>query len=402
MTKLLSHEQLIDATQTNKGISRFATEQETIDQLLNNVIISPVTLKIALDNRQATEEIMGMAKFASSAEAIAGENATKMISPLTAKNLINSYGLGHTSAKALPDNDLNKAIEIGFYAVNVETLNKPSGFPSFGSVITSNFMNNTRAQILFDTHSGTGVPNGPWIRKTADWESNTINWGSWYKLSNDSHTHNYLPLTGGTITGQLVSTLPIGTSPFSITSTTLNTNLNADLLDGNHSSDDATASTIVKRDASGDINLRLLRPTYVDQATISGAIAFRSNNSTDNYVRFCSDTAAIRAFIGCAAVSHNHTFNSLEMGQVGVANTPFIDFHSGSNNIDYDSRIIAGGGGTVGGGTLTYQAASHVFEGILYPQNNTSYTTGQARRIILSTAAPSGGGNGDIWIKYTA
>jgi hypothetical protein len=45
------------------------------------------------------------------------------------------------------------------------------------------------------------------------------------------------------------------------------------------------------------------------------------------------------------------------------------------------------------GGTMT---------GILYPQNNTSYTTGQARRIVLSTANPSGGGNGDVWIKYTA
>ena len=44
------------------------------------------------------------------------------------------------------------------------------------------------------------------------------------------------------------------------------------------------------------------------------------------------------------------------------------------------------------GGTMT---------GILYPQNNTSYTTGQARRIVLSTSDPSGGGNGDVWIKYT-
>lgn len=45
------------------------------------------------------------------------------------------------------------------------------------------------------------------------------------------------------------------------------------------------------------------------------------------------------------------------------------------------------------GGTMT---------GILYPQQNTSYTTGQARRIILSTDDPSGGGNGDVWIKYEA
>lgn len=38
--------------------------------------------------------------------------------------------------------------------------------------------------------------------------------------------------------------------------------------------------------------------------------------------------------------------------------------------------------------------------GVLVAQNNTSYTTKQVRNIILSTSAPSGGGNGDIWIKY--
>jgi hypothetical protein len=40
--------------------------------------------------------------------------------------------------------------------------------------------------------------------------------------------------------------------------------------------------------------------------------------------------------------------------------------------------------------------------GILYAQANTSYTTGQARNIFLSTGDASGGGNGDVWIKYTA
>ena len=40
---------------------------------------------------------------------------------------------------------------------------------------------------------------------------------------------------GDTMTGQLTSTLATGTSPFAVTSTTVNTNLNADLLDGLHS-----------------------------------------------------------------------------------------------------------------------------------------------------------------------
>lgn len=45
------------------------------------------------------------------------------------------------------------------------------------------------------------------------------------------------------------------------------------------------------------------------------------------------------------------------------------------------------------GGTMT---------GPLVAQTNTSYTTAQMRNIIISTADPSGGNNGDIWLKYEA
>lgn len=41
------------------------------------------------------------------------------------------------------------------------------------------------------------------------------------------------------------------------------------------------------------------------------------------------------------------------------------------------------------------------FTGIVTAQNNTSYTTKQVRNICISTSDPSGGNNGDIWIKYT-
>lgn len=44
------------------------------------------------------------------------------------------------------------------------------------------------------------------------------------------------------------------------------------------------------------------------------------------------------------------------------------------------------------GGTMT---------GALVAQNNTNYTAKQVRNIIISTADPSGGSNGDIWVKYT-
>lgn len=40
--------------------------------------------------------------------------------------------------------------------------------------------------------------------------------------------------------------------------------------------------------------------------------------------------------------------------------------------------------------------------GALVAQTNTSYTTAQMRNVIISTADPSGGNNGDIWLKYEA
>ena len=46
----------------------------------------------------------------------------------------------------------------------------------------------------------------------------------------------------------------------------------------------------------------------------------------------------------------------------------------------------------ISGGTMT---------GALIAQNNTNYTTKQVRNIFISTSDPSGGSNGDIWIKYT-
>ena len=43
------------------------------------------------------------------------------------------------------------------------------------------------------------------------------------------------------------------------------------------------------------------------------------------------------------------------------------------------------------GGTMT---------GALVAQSNTNYTTAQVRNIFISTADPSSGSNGDIWLKY--
>ena len=58
----------------------------------------------------------------------------------------------------------------------------------------------------------------------------------------------------------------------------------------------------------------------------------------------------------------------------------------------------------VGLGSVTNAAqmpiAGGTFTGVAVAQNNTNYTTKQLRNITLSTADPSGGDNGDIWIKH--
>ncbi|MGL5099980.1 MAG: hypothetical protein ACRC6B_08130, partial [Fusobacteriaceae bacterium] len=45
-----------------------------------------------------------------------------------------------------------------------------------------------------------------------------------------------------------------------------------------------------------------------DQTTISGAMAFRINNGTDNYIRYCSSPASIRTWLGAAAIGGDASY----------------------------------------------------------------------------------------------
>ena len=59
----------------------------------------------------------------------------------------------------------------------------------------------------------------------------------------------------------------------------------------------AAANTIALRDSEADVHARLIRTTYGDEFEIRGAIAFRANNSTDNYTRYCSNPVAVRNWL---------------------------------------------------------------------------------------------------------
>ena len=63
----------------------------------------------------------------------------------------------------------------------------------------------------------------------------TKTWVNSQGFATASQLSNYLPLDGsGTMTGQIKSSLATGTAPISVTSTTVCSNLNADMLDGIH------------------------------------------------------------------------------------------------------------------------------------------------------------------------
>lgn len=273
-----------------------------------------------------------------------------------------------------------------------------------------------------------------------------------------THSHDYLPLAGGTITGQLVSTLPIGTSPFNITSITLNTNLNADLLDGKHANEFAlvnqtmyigTTAVAINR-TTADLTLSgitLTSPTFTTPilgTPVSGDLSnctfpVLNQNTTGSAAKWTTtrtlsltgDVTGSVSIDGSADVtitttvandSHTHsTYVPLAGGSMtgelsfGSTTKQMINLYASSFGIGIQSSTqyyrsssnyawFTGGvhsntafdPGT--GGTLLMKLSA---TGLVVP-NNTSYTTGQARNIYLSTAAPSGGGNGDVWIKYTA
>lgn len=85
----------------------------------------------------------------------------------------------------------------------------------------------------------------------------------------------------------------------------------------------ATANTLALRDGSADVNARLLRTTYSDESTMSGAIAFRVNNSTDNYNRYCSNPAAVRDWMRSAKTSWDMNWRAY----VEHTDSPMTEYH---------------------------------------------------------------------------
>jgi len=91
------------------------------------------------------------------------------------------------------------------------------------------------------------------------------------------------------------------------------------------------ANTIVATDGSGDIRARLFRSSYPEQGSApasSADIAFR-NNTSDNYIRFMTRTAA-RSYLGVGGTSVTYLSGTVEFGYIrlDIDNDTTIDLSS--------------------------------------------------------------------------
>ena len=73
------------------------------------------------------------------------------------------------------------------------------------------------------------------------------------------------------------------------------------------------------------------------------------------------------------------------------------DITANTQNISTNTQNIATLQSSVNG---KVSKSGDTMTGVLIAQNNTNYSVAQVRNIIISTSDPSGGNNGDIWIKY--
>jgi hypothetical protein len=127
-----------------------------------------------------------------------------------------------------------------------------------------------------------------------------------------------------------------GTAPFTVASTTVVSNLNADLLDGYNTATASTASTVAVRDSSGNLTAKSL---ISDVATGTAPLTITSTTAVTNL------------------------------------NADRVDsLHS--------SSFMRSDASTTCSGTITIQSGQPL------------------GKITLSTSDPSGGASGDLWLKY--
>jgi hypothetical protein len=145
------------------------------------------------------------------------------------------------------------------------------------------------------------------------------------------------------VTGQLISTIATGTAPLVVTSNTLVSNLNADLLDGFNSATAATASTIALRDANGNISGNFFIGNGSQLTGITGAQVTGIANGSSNVNIVLDGNVNI--------VANTTTTMVITKTGANIAGTANISGNANVGNLGTSGLITATG--NVSGGNIT-------------------------------------------------
>jgi hypothetical protein len=184
---------------------------------------------------------------------------------------------------------------------------------------------------------------------------------------------------------QLISNVANGTAPLVVSSTTVVSNLNADLLDGYDSSTSNTANTVAIRNADGNLSATYFigngsSLTDINTSLISNGNSNVSVTGNGNVTVSVAGNANVVTFTGTGA-----TFGGGSGGNITGANNISANFFSG-NGSSLSAITGANVTGTVGSATAATNASALLqntsTETTVYPTFSTSSANGNSSAVI--------------------
>lgn len=142
--------------------------------------------------------------------------------------------------------------------------------------------------------------------------------------SQSGNTYWNIYHSGSARFGQITSTVATGTAPFVISSTTVNTNLNADLLDGLHlnsTTRNNEANKVMRTDGNGYANFGWINTT---SGAASGTIT-RIYCSQDSYVRYLTPNDTFVTMVGTLSEGTSDLTDNTEILTSYASNNGFAD-----------------------------------------------------------------------------
>ena len=175
------------------------------------------------------------------------------------------------------------------------------------------------------------------------------------KVSVEGHTHSYLPLSGGTMTG----TLSLKANQYFTDSASGMDCNNSDIIDLN-----AIYFGDAVDSAGEGINFYRSSTTWDSVYAKSGALYFHPNRATATNVGGYTVLHSNNWSSYCAAASHSHSYMAVNPGYIemfpgsSAGHGGYIDFHYNSSSADYTSRIIESGSGTLSINSVTIKGST--------------------------------------------